>query len=74
MELGSTYALSETGWAGPTGGETEDQAIGTVFYGIASPHNEMSIKVYTGLTDRAKNMEEFAIQALQFFLAFLEQC
>ncbi|KAG5368368.1 CinA-like protein [Yarrowia sp. C11] len=67
IELGSTYALSETGWAGPTG-----DAVGTGFVAVVGPSGSKSITFSTGSNDRAQNMEEFAFRALQFLLEQLK--
>jgi nicotinamide mononucleotide (NMN) deamidase PncC len=71
LELGSTYALSETGWAGPTAGG--DETVGSAFFAIASPQQNISTSKLTGLTSRSDNMVEFAKLALEFLLEFLEQ-
>jgi nicotinamide-nucleotide amidase len=44
---GSTYALSATGYAGPTGG-TEYDPVGTVYLGIASPAETRVVRVRYG--------------------------
>lgn len=74
-ELGLTYVLSETGFAGPTTDlhlrAENDQgsgAVGTVFLGLSGPNGDVSAKHETGLTERAKNMEQFARLGLQFLL------
>jgi nicotinamide-nucleotide amidase len=33
--FGTTYAVSTTGWAGPT--RADEQPVGTVYYGLAAP-------------------------------------
>ncbi|ODQ64125.1 hypothetical protein NADFUDRAFT_84126 [Nadsonia fulvescens var. elongata DSM 6958] len=80
IELGSTYALSETGWAGPTGGPTTGQdgqdhaysSPGTVFFGIAGPKSELSVCKHTGHSDRADNMAQFALLGLTTLLEYLQ--
>lgn len=67
MELGSTYSLSETGWAGPTG-----EKVGTVYFGIAGPRKELSVTQVAHGKDRSENMVEFACMALEFLLEVLE--
>lgn len=67
VELGSTYALSETGWAGPTGDK-----VGTVYFGIAGPKREVA-KTQTIIgKDRSENMVEFACRALEILLEIVE--
>lgn len=72
-ELGSTYVLSETGFAGPTtdlhlsehegGGQ-----VGTVYLGLSGPGGDFSIKHETGGSERSQNMEHFAKLGLEFLL------
>lgn len=76
FELGSTYTLSETGWAGPTGqdGQTTGR-VGTVFFAVVSPVNQVTTsKKLEGVDseDRAGNMAKFAKMALEFLLEALE--
>lgn len=77
-ELGSTYVLSETGFAGPTKdlhllveGHV-DADIGTVYLGLNGPGGEVSCSRKTNNIDRAHNMTEFARLGLQFLLEQLE--
>jgi nicotinamide-nucleotide amidase len=51
-QTGSTYAVSVTGYAGPTGG-TEENPTGTVFIGIASPERTVVKRIRYG-GDRAR--------------------
>ena len=44
---GATYALSATGYAGPTGG-TEFDPVGTVYLGLAGPHGTRAVRVRYG--------------------------
>lgn len=74
-ELGSTYVLSETGFAGPTTDlhlrQDNDQgsvAVGTVYLGISGPGGDITCKHETGTGVRAHNMEQFARMGLQFLL------
>lgn len=74
LELGSTYTLSETGWAGPTGSSGNDSSVGTVFFAIVSPTTQTSVrKVLDNVDpeDRAGNMVKFAKLALEFLLEVL---
>lgn len=77
-ELGSTYSLSETGWAGPTGqdGKTSE-GVGQAYFAIVGGGQksvQLNLKELGLLTeDRAKNMTIFAKLALEFLLEFLEE-
>lgn len=64
---GSTYALSVTGVAGPTGG-TEDTPVGTVLIGFATPEGRAVQRVRFAL-DRERNR----ILASQFALDLLRR-
>uniref|UniRef100_A0A060T627 ARAD1B12672p n=1 Tax=Blastobotrys adeninivorans TaxID=409370 RepID=A0A060T627_BLAAD len=70
IELASTYTLSETGWAGPT---SMGQPVGTFYVGIAGPKGEVSVVRDTGCQDREANMQQFAREALEFFLEYLQR-
>lgn len=77
-ELGSTYVLSESGFAGPTtdlhlrqDNDTVSVPVGTVYLGISGPEGERSISRATGKSLRAENMEEFAKMGLEFLLSYL---
>ncbi|EGW35004.1 uncharacterized protein SPAPADRAFT_58131 [Spathaspora passalidarum NRRL Y-27907] len=82
-ELGSTYVLSETGFAGPSTGivipngkedeEQESDEVGTVYIGLSGPNGEASTSNSTGSHDRAKNMSEFAKLGLSFLLEQLQK-
>lgn len=77
-ELGLTYVLSETGYAGPTtdlhlGAPAGEEVVGTVFLGISGPNGEVSTTYRTGKNDRSNNMLEFAKQGLRFLLEQLEK-
>lgn len=78
-ELGSTYVLSETGFAGPSTdlhlnneGKSSQAEIGTVFLGFSGPNVEVSLKGETGNGNRAENMAAFARLGLEFLLKQLE--
>ncbi|EMG46922.1 hypothetical protein SBY92_005157 [Candida maltosa Xu316] len=88
-ELGSTFVLSETGFAGPStdlhlrnGGneekdeeeqENENEGVGTVYIGLSGPTGDSSASFHTGSSDRSVNMAEFAKLGLQFLLEQLKQ-
>jgi nicotinamide-nucleotide amidase len=59
-KTGATYALSTTGYAGPDGGDQENP-VGTVFIGLASPQGPTVRRIHYGL-DRAR-IRLFATQA-----------
>lgn len=73
-ELGLTYVLSESGFAGPTAdlhldNKTADESlVGTVYLGLSGPNGDVSCTRKTGLADRATNMEQFAKMGLEFLL------
>lgn len=87
-ELGSTYVLSETGFAGPStdlhlrnGDSTEsdkdndkdkDSGVGTVYIGLSGPSGDASSCFHTGITNRNVNMAEFAKLGLSFLLEQLK--
>ncbi|CAK9438511.1 uncharacterized protein LODBEIA_P27350 [Lodderomyces beijingensis] len=88
-ELGSTFVLSETGFAGPTmdlhlndddDGNDEEQVrdtrpslVGHVFIGFTGPRGDSSTSVETGIHNRAQNMSQFAKFALEFLLDQLQK-
>ncbi|KAI9367736.1 hypothetical protein BJX61DRAFT_527097 [Aspergillus egyptiacus] len=63
--LQSTYALSESGTAGPTGGSTRNRTPGYVALAVASPGGSFTREVETGSSDRGENMVLFAAEALK---------
>ncbi len=63
----TTWALSETGAAGPTGNPYGD-AAGHTCIALAGENVERAITVETGDTDRAANMHAFAKAALELLL------
>jgi PncC family amidohydrolase len=60
--LGATWALAETGAAGPTGNSYGD-APGHACFAVAGPA-ELARTLETGAADRAANMRAFAAAAL----------
>jgi PncC family amidohydrolase len=64
-QLGSTWAIGETGAAGPTG------PYGRLFLAIAGPR-EVTTHTETGVEDRVTNMRLFAKEALLLFLTALK--
>lgn len=80
IEFGSTYVLSETGYAGPSTNvgldnqsiNDEDAKVGTVYLGISGPMGNKSCEMCTNSNDRSTNMQLFAKFGLQFFLEILK--
>jgi PncC family amidohydrolase len=62
-KLGATWAIAETGAAGPTGNRYGDKA-GHTCIAITGPM-EQSITRETGHSDRIANMRIFAVDAIQ---------
>lgn len=73
LELGSTYSLSETGYASlmPNNPEATNKT-GMVYFGISGPHRDLCQNYSTGSGDRRYNMQQFAIKGLEFLLQELE--
>lgn len=81
-ELGLTYVLSETGFAGPgtdlhlgsdlTQLEATERTVGTVYLGWCGPQVQSLAQFSTGLSLRLENMTEFAKLGLQFLLEQLQ--
>jgi PncC family amidohydrolase len=68
--LGSTWAIAETGAAGPTGNRYGD-AAGHAALGVAGPVERTEI-IETGDNDRRANMQAFALAALRLLHAAIE--
>jgi len=66
-----TYAIGESGTAGPTAAPT--QTPGYVALAIATPTGVVSKEIKTGTSDRQTNMVLFAEEALKFFLQVLTE-
>lgn len=69
--FGSTWGLSETGAAGPTGNPYGD-APGHTCIAVSGPV-EAAVTIETGESDRSANMRAFAMAALQLLERALEQ-
>ena len=63
--LGSTYTVSESGTAGPTGGSTRNRTPGYVALAVSREGAEtVTREVETGSQEREGNMVRFALEAL----------
>ena len=62
-QLGTTWAVGETGTAGPTGSRY-GHAAGHSCVAVIGPNGERSATVETGKDDRVDNMRVFSIAAL----------
>lgn len=64
--LGSTYTVSESGTAGPTGGQTRNRTPGYVALAVAREGGEtVTREVESGSSDREANMVRFAVEGLK---------
>jgi nicotinamide mononucleotide (NMN) deamidase PncC len=78
-ELGSTYVLSETGFAGPSTDlhlanvRRDVGAVGTVYLGLCGPRGDVACTRTTASADRLHNMTQFAKLGLEFLLAQLQK-
>jgi nicotinamide mononucleotide (NMN) deamidase PncC len=63
--LGSTYTISESGTAGPTGGQTRNRTPGYVALAVAGDKGTITREVETGSSDREANMVNFAVEGLK---------
>ena len=62
--LGTTWALGETGTAGPTGSRYGHNA-GHSGVAVIGPAGQRSITIETGKSDRVDNMRTFSMRALE---------
>ncbi|OGM41880.1 competence/damage-inducible protein CinA [Aspergillus bombycis] len=63
--LGSTYTVSESGTAGPTGGTARNRTPGYVAVAVSTAHGTYTREVETGSNDRQKNMVTFTEESLK---------
>jgi nicotinamide mononucleotide (NMN) deamidase PncC len=63
--LGSTYTVSESGTAGPTGGQTRNRTPGYVALAVAREEGTVTREVETGSSEREANMVAFAVEGLK---------
>jgi PncC family amidohydrolase len=68
--LGATWAVAETGAAGPTGNRYGDTA-GHAALAVVGPV-ERTLTIETGDSDRRRNMDAFAVAALRLLAEALE--
>jgi len=75
QKLGSTYCVSESGTAGPTGGNTKNRTPGYVALAVASEHGPtLSTELDTGNgSNREQNMVDFAVKALELVKEAIEK-
>jgi nicotinamide mononucleotide (NMN) deamidase PncC len=62
--LKSTYTVSESGTAGPTGGKTRNRTPGYVALAVSSEKGTFTREVETETREREVNMVAFAKEAL----------
>lgn len=71
--LDATYAVGESGTAGPTGGSTPNRTPGYVAVAVVGPQDGRAMReVQTGRAERAGNMVAFAKVALELLRDVLE--
>lgn len=64
--LGSTYTVSESGTAGPTGGQTRNRTPGYCALAVAIDGKETATReIETGTSERETNMVRFALEGLK---------
>ncbi|KAL1609626.1 hypothetical protein SLS59_001134 [Nothophoma quercina] len=63
--LGSTYTVSESGTAGPTGGSTRNRTPGYVALAVSKQGGTVTREVETGSSEREGNMVRFAVEGLK---------
>jgi nicotinamide mononucleotide (NMN) deamidase PncC len=75
--LRTTWAVAETGIAGPQVGRRSSKPVGLTYVAVAGlfagQNVERVVEVFTGLGEREGNRRAFADAALSLLLACLEQ-
>ncbi|KAK7745179.1 hypothetical protein SLS62_009892 [Diatrype stigma] len=71
-KLGSTYTVSESGTAGPTGGSTRNRTPGYVALAVDGPSGTVTAEVETGHGNREANMVEFTLAVLNLLKQTIE--
>jgi len=73
-KLETTYTISESGVAGPTGGKfgNRNQTPGYTAIAVASANGTRTREIDTGVADRERNMIIFAEEALKFLAEILK--
>ena len=65
-------AENKKGNDNPESQDNNGGKVGTVYFAVAGPNGERSIVKETGLSDRSKNMQEFARLGMEFLLSVLQ--
>ncbi|KAJ5927072.1 competence/damage-inducible protein CinA [Penicillium verrucosum] len=71
--LNSTYAVCESGTAGPTGGTERNRTPGYVAVAVSTAQGNYTREIETGSNDRSENMVAFAREALKLLRDVITQ-